>query len=356
MTSRLLLVAGGTGGHIWPAISFGKWVEKNKPATSVSYLCGSRPLELEIYLAAGIEPCILDVEGSPLSGRGFEKVRRTLDQISALRGAVNVLSSIRPDCTLLFGGYVSLPVLLACKMLRKPAAMHEQNAYAGKVTRLAARMGIEIFTGWRECIPLPSSKYTRIGVPVRDLVRIPQEEAWQRLGLPGNLPSGPKLLVFSGSLGSSSIKDLVTEVSVYNEFSGWTFIVPAVSEKIEKSGENVYLLPKVWDAGLLYSLADMTVVRGGGSTLTELSVLGIPSLVIPWREASDDHQYHNAVSFSSENRALIWDGNSTVQDFAKSLNRLYDILSDENKKEREKQYNNAGRISEDLWLALSSYF
>ena len=356
MTARLLLVAGGTGGHVWPAISFGQWIVKNKPEVSVSYICGSRPLELEIYSSAGIEPFKLQIEGSPFSGQGLDKVKRTYSQFSALKGSVSFLRFSAPDCVLLFGGYVSFPMLMACKILRIPFAVHEQNAYAGKVSRIASKMGAEIFTGWRECMPLQSSKYTRIGVPVREFPKVSPKDAWKQLGLPGELPKGPRLLVFSGSLGSASIKDLVMEVSSGEDFRDWTFILPAISEKVEKVKENVFLLPKVWKTELLYSLADMATVRGGGSTLTEVSVLGIPSLVIPWEGAADNHQYHNAVSFSSENRAIIWDGRGTGEDFAKSLMRLYDIHLEKDKNEQGKQYNSAGQICQDLWLALSSCY
>lgn len=356
MTKRLLLVAGGTGGHIWPAISFGQWIGRNRPDSSVSYICGKRSLELEIYRSAGIEPQQLQIEGSPFSGYGLDKFKRTYDQIPAVRRSVSLIRSTAPDGVLLFGGYISFPVLLACKMLRTPVAVHEQNAYAGKVTRLASKMGTEIFSGWRECLPLPSSKFTRIGVPVREFAKVPPKDAWNELGLPGELPDGPKVLVFSGSLGSTHIKDLAMELSFEKEFTGWTFIIPAVSEKAEKINDNVFILPKVWKTELLYSLADVAVVRGGGSTLTEVSVLGIPSLVIPWGGAADNHQYYNAVSFSSENRSILWDEKRSREDFAKSLLRLYDTKLDKNNNEREKQYNSAGRICEDLWLALSSCF
>ncbi|MDD4160193.1 MAG: UDP-N-acetylglucosamine--N-acetylmuramyl-(pentapeptide) pyrophosphoryl-undecaprenol N-acetylglucosamine transferase [Synergistaceae bacterium] len=356
MTRRLVLVAGGTGGHILPAVSFGQWIEKNRPDVSVLYICGSRSLELEIYRSACIEPHQLPIEGSPFSGHGLDKLKRTCGQVTAVKKSVDFIREMKPECVLLFGGYISFPVLLACKILRMPVAVHEQNAYAGKVTRIASKMGAEIFSGWRECLPLPSSKFTRIGVPVRDFELLPPTDAWNGLGLPGEFREGPKLLVFSGSLGSRDIKDAVMEISCGKEFREWTFILPAVAEKTEKVNDNVFLLPKVWKTELLYSLADIAVVRAGGSTLTEVSVLGIPSLVIPWEGAADNHQYHNAVSFASENRSILWEGNLAAEDFAKSLIRLYDIQLDEKNRKKGKQYNKTGRMCEDLWLALSSYF
>ena len=134
---------GGTGA-IWPAISFGRWIAENKPDVSVSYICGSRPLELEIYAAAGIEPHCLNIDGSPFSGSGIERLKRAWGQVAALRESASFIRSESPDFVLLFGGYVTFPVLLASRMLKAPSAIHEQNAYAGKVTRIASLMGGDI--------------------------------------------------------------------------------------------------------------------------------------------------------------------------------------------------------------------
>ena len=119
MSGRLILAAGGTGGHIWPAISFGRWIAENKPDVSVSYICGSRPLELEIYAAAGIEPHCLNIDGSPFSGSGIEakrawarfalESRHSSDRIAGLR------ASFRRVC--------DLSVLLASRMLKAPSAI-----------------------------------------------------------------------------------------------------------------------------------------------------------------------------------------------------------------------------------------
>lgn len=353
---RLLLVAGGTGGHIWPAVSFGRWLAKNKPDVHIEYACGSRPLELEIYKAADISPHVFPVDGSPLSGDAVQKIKRIRGQFSAFSDARELLRKIKPGCCALFGGYISMPLLLACKTSKTPCVMHEQNAYAGKVTRLAAKLGTEIFTGWPECAPLASGKFTRIGVPVREFEKYAPERAWRELGLPGEMPLGPKLVVFSGSLGSQSIKDVICSVSRMEEFKNWSFILPAVSESCVRVGENVYLLPKVWNASLLFGLADMAVVRAGGSTLTEIGTLGIPSIVIPWRAAADDHQYHNAISFIAENTAIMADDNANPDGFAKKLLKLRAILDEKRQITTSKLYNNAGRICGDFWLALSSYF
>lgn len=355
---KLVLAAGGTGGHIWPAISFGQWLRKNKPDVLIEYVCGMRPMELEIYRSAGINPQILSLSGSPLSGDGILKdTQRAFSTVRSLGEAYRILKSASPDCCLLFGGYISLPMLLVSLCTKTPAVMHEQNAYAGKVTRLASKLGADILTGWRECHPLSAGRYTRIGVPVREFERLDKNKAWESLAISTDMPPGPKVLVLTGSLGSQQIKKMVCEIAAADKFKEWVFLLPAVAEKNEKADDNVYLLPKIWDAGLLYSIADMAVIRAGGSTLTEASVTGIPSLVIPWRGAADDHQYHNALAFMAENSAVMWDGCGGTDEFARNLLKLYSIFKGKKKDSPfPKEYNSADRICRDLWLALSSHF
>ena len=166
---KIILAAGGTGGHIWPALSFGAWINKNHAECEVRYVCGSRPLEREIYAAAKAEPVVLPVDGSPLAGRGAgQKLARMRALLASYGRASSLVKDFRPDAALVFGGYLSLPVIMACRRAGVRCALHEQNARAGKVTRLASKLGMEIYSGWSECEPLPKKKFIRTGVPVRD--------------------------------------------------------------------------------------------------------------------------------------------------------------------------------------------
>ena len=352
---RILLVAGGTGGHIWPAVSFGKWIEKHHPKVRVDYMCGNRPLEKEIYSAAECEPFILEIEGSPLSGSFRERCKRARALLKSFFDARGKIKRTQPDFVLVFGGYISFPALLAAKMLKIPAGVQEQNAYAGKVTRFAAARKIPVFSGWEECMPLKESSYVRTCVPVRNFRLPKQEEAWKRIGLPADeYPSGKKAVVLTGSLGSSSVKEQICRLADKEPFCRRTFLFSAVSDKLEKQSNNVYLLPKIWDTENLFSLADMVIMRAGGSSLSEAGVLGIASLVIPWKNAANNHQFHNAVAFASENRAVIWDEKQEKQ-LEKKLLQLEKMSDEKEEKIVSKLYNNADGISERLWTEISSH-
>lgn len=357
MKSKIVLVAGGTGGHIWPAVSFGRWIENHQDGVKVDYICGSRPLEAEIYKSAGIAPFVLNMDGSPLSGSSWrQRLGRLCSLFSSFTRARAFLKKNRPCGCVLFAGYISFPMIMACKSLGIPLVLHEQNAYAGKVTRIAVWLGIKIFTGWNSCKALAEDGYRTVGVPVRDFVKHRPEEAWAKLSIPAEFPISPRVVVMTGSLGSRSIKELIVKAAGDEAFKGWTFLLPALSDSVVKMRDNVYLLPKIWDASLLFAVADIAVVRAGGSTLTEVGTLGIPAVVIPWKAAADDHQRYNAAEYAISNVAIIADENQNYEGFKEKLLELYRINMQDEQKCTNKLYNNADRICEDFWLALSPEF
>lgn len=354
---RILLVAGGTGGHIMPAISFGGWAAENRRA-EVSYICGARPLEKEIYSSAGISPTVINLAGSPLSGGipAKTRIKRAAGTLGAIGEAGKILRRSRPDRCVLFGGYVSLPFMLMCRAMNIPVAVHEQNACAGLVTRLASKAGVPVFSGWETCFPLERKKFKRVGVPVRRFGRLPRADAMKLLGIPEEVSGRFTVVVFSGSLGSASVKEKILEISGDKSFKDYLFLIPSVSAATERVSDRVWVLPKIWDPSPLFAVADCAVTRGGGSMLTELAVLGIPALVVPWREAAGDHQYYNAAAFISENTGIILNLENESASLAAHILELRDIVSGCVRNRVSGSYNKADKICEQLWDALACQF
>lgn len=352
---RILLVAGGTGGHIMPAISFGRWAIENR-AAEVDYVCGVRPLEKEIYTNSDISPHIIGMTGSPLSGGISVKARmeRSITSVRALDEARRVIRKFSPSCCVLFGGYISLPFLLVCKMLRIPVVIHEQNACAGQVTKLAAKARIPVLTGWETCFPLSSKQFKRVGVPVRRFSKPDRAGAMKQLGVTEESTNKFIAVIFSGSLGSTSIKKQILSVSGDEKFGDFLFLIPSVSTEVEKVTDRVWLLPKIWDPSPLFAVADCAVTRAGGSMLAELAVLGIPALIIPWRDAAADHQYYNASAFISENTGIILNSENDPTFLATEILELRKLTSGCKQNRDSKLYNNANKICEQLWDAIAS--
>ncbi len=312
--TNILIVAGGTGGHIIPAVSFGQWAKRSGRAQSVLYVSGNRPIEKEIYNHYNIDVQVMGIEGSPIGTHQPVKIlQRSLKMLQTWQQIRKGLSDSAPEGVFLFGGYVSLPFVLACREKHIPLMLHEQNARAGKVTRVSKKLGVPIASGWSECAPLQPRDFQCVKTPTRCFDDLQPEDAWNKLNLGREIPSGPIVVVWGGSLGSSRITELVHFLGNRPRFKNWTFLVPGASESNQWSRDNVCLLTRVWDPDPLFTLADMALSRAGGSTLAELENQAIPAVVVPWPNSSDNHQFHNARLFSQEGLGEIWTEDQPIE-------------------------------------------
>lgn len=301
---RVLIAAGGTGGHILPAVVFGRWLEARHEA-SVSYLAGGRLLEREIYAYFGIEPQILPIEGSPLGVRSpVRMLLRSLALLGSLGTAARCICREKPDVCVLFGGYVSLPPLLICRNRRIPVVIHEQNAVAGRVTRLASRWGAVVASGWGACDGVPS--FLPVGIPVRRPERLLPSRARERMAL--ELPEGGRVVgVAGGSLGSRELAERALAAAASFEKNGDDIVFLFLGDPPELAvPPNVRFVGRQWDMNPFYSLCDVLICRAGGSTLAEALRWGIPAVAVPWERAAGGHQERNARCFEEAGGGVVW--------------------------------------------------
>jgi len=349
--SRVCLVAGGTGGHIFPALAFAEWLKDNIRGLSVTFVCGSRPLEREIYGSRGVSPLELPMSGSPFGAPGAGvRARRWRETVSSFFIFLKTARKEEWDCCVLFGGYVSFPPLLACTLGGIPAIVHEQNAASGRVTRIAARMGKKIAAGWDECSPLPEGRFTKTGVPVRKFLPVNKEEGWKSLGTGREFPQNAIIGVLGGSLMSEGLVQLLYSVIRDEALKDFTFILLGASEGAchGKVPENVIFIEKQWDINSFYSVIDGAITRGGASTLSELKLWGIPAVVIPWKLAADNHQEKNARRFVDLASGEIWSEGEPPELLKEKILRLFQKAPTARKK------LSAGDESERLWRLISS--
>lgn len=344
MKHPIWIVAGGTGGHLWPAIAFGRWLEQQRHSWSPLFLTGSRPLEKEIFQAANLQGEVLPLEGSPRGKTGRAYWQRWFDIFHAWRRCRILLRQNRPGGAVLFGGYVSLPALLACLEAHVPIVMHEQNARAGQVTRLASRFGISVASGWPRCDPFRQGMFHCVGIPVRAVSRLPILDAWNKLAPGVRWPEGPKVLVLGGSLGSDSLKQYALELARSSSLRNWFFLFLGGSDT-GNIPPNSLMLPRRWDMESVFSVADVVITRGGGSTLAELLAWGIPAAVVPWQGATDAHQEYNAAAFVELGGGQMATEGWPLSDFERMLLCLFN-----EKSHREKNTDNFS--CEALWQEL----
>lgn len=310
--NNILIAAGGTGGHIFPAIVFGKKFQSD--GTKVSWLCGSRKLEREIYSSSEIEPVILPLEGSPLGTKSITKIlARIADVFKSLRITARYIKNFKPDEIYLFGGYISFAPLVIALAKKIPVTLHEQNAVAGKVTRLASKLGAKIITGWPSCEGIKNFEYT--GIPVREPVRISRREALNILGL--KIPEASKIVcIAGGSLGSGPLREILTKTAEICR--NCEFIFLSSKQKLDK--DNMHFILPQWDTNPFYSVCDVLVCRAGGSTLAEALKWNLPAITIPWPNAMDNHQNKNAEEFIKlAKKAYIFNENDSPEKLAKII-------------------------------------
>ena len=289
LNRNILIASGGTGGHIFPAIVFGKSLQEN--GDSVKWLCGSRNLELTIYESAGITPEILPIAGSPMGTKSPVKVLgRVGDLMKSFTMTSRIIKTFRPDAIYVFGGYISFAPLLLGKLKKIPVTLYEQNAVAGRVARIAEKLGAEICTGWPVCEGIKHFTYT--GTPAREPVRLCRDEALRELGL--SLPADRKIVgIAGGSLGSGPLSELMRKTAELCREYEFVFL----SSKERHDDGNMHFILSQWDMNAFYSVSDVLVCRAGGSTLAEVLKWGMPTITIPWPGAMDNHQEKNALEF-----------------------------------------------------------
>lgn len=293
MKKYAVLVAGGTGGHINAAIALGERLEKKKFA--IRYLTGQRPLDYKLFKGLNVE----HLASWPLRTKNPIKLFNSI--IRNLIVFINIYKSFkseRPIFVVGAGGYVCGPTLLAAKLQKIPIFIIEQNAVLGLTNRLLARMSDLIFTHFKETKNIPSSLTSRVrivGNPTRASItynkpRVPED----------NL----RLLVFGGSLGANQINELVARLVV----AGSDFPIEVIHQTgkdenpLITPGKNVtYRAQKYLDnIQDQYSWCDAVVARAGASTVSELRIIKKPSFLIPFPQATDNHQWWNASQYRDE--------------------------------------------------------
>lgn len=214
---------------------------------------------------------------------------------------------------------------MVAKILGIPTVIHEQNALAGRATRLGSRLRMPVCVGWPRCLFLENAQTIFTGIPVRDLQHLHVLDAWNKLVPDVAFPLGKIILVFGGSLGSSLLLDLALQLAGHEDYQDCHFLV--VSQEKEffeaKKEKNITLIEPQWDMSPLYTLASAVIARGGGSTLAELLAYDIPGLIIPLAESADGHQEKNAQFFKDLGGGDLW---KEEEPFGELVQRLHQVL------------------------------
>lgn len=298
---KICIVTGGSGGHIYPAITFADTMKER--GHDVSFIGNDHKMESWIVPQAGY--AFYSIHNNGLQGSKIDKIKAVLSQFKAIKAAKGHLKSLRPDAVVSFGGYVSAPVSMAASQLNIPLILHEQNAFPGKANKMVARKAKAIITCYPEAFESLNTVHY-LGNPRASLIHetIDHRAEFDRIGIKANLPV---VLIVMGSQGSTSMNSkLLDYVKNFNDDSYQVIVttgplhVDTFRESAGKVHPNVYIEGFVDQKALLPKL-DLIVCRSGASTIAEIQSFGIASILIPSPHVANNHQYYNAKSLYDAN-------------------------------------------------------
>jgi UDP-N-acetylglucosamine--N-acetylmuramyl-(pentapeptide) pyrophosphoryl-undecaprenol N-acetylglucosamine transferase len=297
----VLIMAGGTGGHVFPALAVAE--ELRARGAIINWLGTARGIENRLVPAANINLHLIKVEG--VRGRGLlGLVKAPFLIIYALLQAISVIRQIKPDAVLGFGGFASGPGGLAAKLLGIPLVIHEQNAVAGTTNRLLAKVANKVLSAFPDAFS-DAGVAQVVGNPVREQIKnISAVQGRYAERLQQKLPL--QLLVVGGSLGAKAINELIplalAELPIESRPVVWHQTGKAHAEATTALYMQHQVSAKVTefidDMAAAYAWADLVICRAGALTVSELMMAGVASILIPLPSAIDDHQTFNAKNLS----------------------------------------------------------
>lgn len=321
MSKTFLMMAGGTGGHIFPALAVAQSLRAQ--GHKVVWLGSEGAMETRLVPQYDIPLETLAIKG--VRGNGLlRKLQLPFTLIKTIRAALNVIHRHRIDCVIGFGGFVSFPGGVAAKVARIPLVIHEQNAIAGLSNRVLARIATRVLYAFPNALPYPDGL---VGNPVRAEIAAMPPPTKRFAPRTGAL----KLLIVGGSLGAKIFNDTLPEIIAAMPADKRPQIrhqcgrgnSEAVAARYRALGLDVTCSDFIDDMVAAYSDADFVICRAGALTVAELAAAGLGGLLIPFPHAVDDHQTHNAQYLVTGNAALcIAQTQFTVAETAEKLATL----------------------------------
>lgn len=298
----LLVMAGGTGGHIMPGLAVAECMRER--GWRVVWMGNPDGMEARLVPGQGYE--MAWVRFSALRGKGL--LRKLMLPFNLLRGcreAMRQLRGIRPDVVLGMGGYISFPGGLMAALSGRPLVLHEQNSIAGLANRVLARLARKVLTGFPKT--LPNADWC--GNPVRSEIAAVAPPAERYAGRSGKL----RLLVVGGSLGAQALNDAVPAAMALIPENGRPEVVhqsgekhvAALKEAYARAGVAAHMVSFIEDMAGAYAWADLVICRAGALTVAELAAAGVPSILVPFPAAVDDHQTANARFLADAGAAIL---------------------------------------------------
>lgn len=312
MLERVIISGGGTGGHIFPALAIANELKARYPNISILFVGAEGKMEMERVPAAGY-----NIVGLPIVGLQrkltFSNFLLPFKLLKSLAKAKGILKEFRPQVVIGVGGYASGPTLKMAQRLGIPTVIQEQNSFPGKTNRLLAKNVAAVCTAYEGLESVfPATKIHLTGNPVRSELKtlnLSKEEAFACF--PDLDPAKKTILVIGGSLGARTLNESVLfaadqleahNVQVLWQCGKYYF----ESMKTEAAGKpGIVLLDFIARMDAAYTVADVVVSRAGALSISELCLVGKPTILVPSPNVSEDHQTKNAMALVNKQAAVL---------------------------------------------------
>ena len=309
---RVIISGGGTGGHIFPAVSIANAIKALRPDAKILFVGALGRMEMQRVPAAGYE-----IKGLPICGfdrKNLLKNFKVLYKIwKSQRMAKQIIKDFQPQVAVGVGGYASGPTLNKAAAMGIPCLIQEQNSYAGVTNKLLAKKAEKICVAYEGMERFfPAEKIILTGNPVRQALldtTISREDAIKSFGLD---PTKKTILLVGGSLGARTINesvlqhlDLVRSSDVQLILQIGKRFSAEISERMKGQNiPNLKVTDFISDMGAAYKAADLVISRAGASSISEFCLIGKPVILVPSPNVAEDHQTKNALALSTRDAAI----------------------------------------------------
>lgn len=353
---KVLIAAGGTGGHITPGIAIANALKEK--GHSVLFVGTEKGMEVDLVPKAGFEIKFIHA-GWIRRGVSLDNIKTAFEVLKGVSEAKKIIQEEKIDLVIGTGGYVTAPAIMAGLKCKIPTMIHESNALPGKTTTLLSGRVDTVALGFEDAIKrLPKAKHAVFtGNPTKFQIGFAKEDAKKKLGI-----LKPLVLVFGGSQGAKKINDTMIEYINTVEIKDYQIIYATGPKHYEEimtqinssceniKNKNVKVEKYIYNMDEVMAASDIAVCRSGALTVTELGIVGVPAILIPYPYAAENHQYFNAKTIEDHGGGkIIEEKDLTCGALEKAIT---DILKDREKyddmKEGATRKENIGAINRIL--------
>lgn len=311
---RVIISGGGTGGHIFPAVSIANAIKEKRPDARILFVGAEGRMEMQRVPAAGYE-----IKGLPIAGFNRKNLLKNVSVLFKImksrRMARKILRDFKPQVAVGVGGYASGPTLNVAESMGIPTLLQEQNSYAGVTNKLLAKKAKRIcvaYDGMERFFPKDSILFT--GNPVRQNLleqNISKDEAVRSFGL---VPGKATILIVGGSLGARTLNEsMLGNLPLVKQQNKVQFIWQTgkyyseeIQAELKRRGcpQNLVVMDFISDMRQAFAAADLIISRAGAGSISEFCLLGKPAILVPSPNVAEDHQTKNALSLVQKDAAL----------------------------------------------------